>query len=304
MSTNTNGLRIGVVGLGVMGGGMAVALADRGRSLSVFDVSPGAADAVAAEAGQLRTLDSARSVAEKSDLVITCVYGPLDAEAALLDPETGVVAGLQPGAICIDCTTNTLDITERIEYACNAKGARFLASPVTGRPPRMTMMMGGDRSAFDDAQEALADIATKTVFLGTAAAACVAKHINQYLAYANMLIACEGLVAAAKAGVPLDELAAVLEGGSCNSAMLPFALSEALKRDAPIAPAALRLVAKDVRLSRQSLDALGVTSGVLARVDEMYATAEMTLAQEPFPVLLQSVARHYGVDPATAYGER
>src|SRR5581483_395020 len=234
--------------------------------------------------------------------VITCVYSPSDAEAALLDPSVGVIAGLQPGAICIDTTTNTLEVIGKAAQACQAKGARFLASPVTGRPPRMTMMIGGDRSAFDDAREVLGDIGTKLVFLGTAQAACVAKHVNQYLTYASVLVACEGFAVAAKAGVPLSELADVLLGGSGNSAMLGFVLSEALEdREAPGRPAALRLVAKDVRLAHETFSAMGFSSNVLARINEAYVSAEETVADQPFPVLLRNVAQRYGVDPDAAF---
>lgn len=297
-------LKVGVVGLGVMGGGMAVALASGGggREVNVFDVRPGAADALSPTAGSLKSCSSAREVAEASDVVITCVYSPSDAEAALLDPSVGVVAGLQPGAICIDTTTNTLDVIGRIEQACQDKGARFLASPVTGRPPRMTMMIGGDRGAFDEAREVLSDIGTKLVFLGTAQAACVAKHVNQYLTYASVLVASEGLVAAAKAGVPLAELADVLEGGSGNSFMLGFVLSEALEgREPPVVPAALRLVAKDVRLANETFSSMGFSSDVLGRINDSYASAEETIAGQPFPELLRKVAERYGVDPDAAF---
>jgi 3-hydroxyisobutyrate dehydrogenase-like beta-hydroxyacid dehydrogenase len=298
---NGSGLRVGVVGLGVMGGGMAVHLAaggsGGGREVNVFDVRPGAADALSPEGGSLKSWGSAREVAQNSDLVITCVYSPADAEAALLS-EDGVIGGLAAGSICIDTTTNTIDVIARAEAACAAKGVRFLASPVTSRPPRMTMMMGGDRSAFDEALPIIADIAANPVYLGTAEAACIAKHVNQYLTYANVLVACEGMAAAAKAGVPLEAMAKVLQGGSGNSFMLGFVLSEVVGWDPPVVPAALRLVAKDVRLSRQSFDAIGVDSTLLATANELYDAAENTLAEEPFPTLYRAVAERYGVVPS------
>lgn len=250
---------------------------------------------MAPSAGSLKSWGTAREVAENSDLVITCVYSPTDAEAALLDDEAGVIAGLAPGTICVDATTNVLDVIQRAEAACLARGARFLASPVTGRPPRMTMMMGGNQSAYDEALPLLREIALNPAFLGTAEAACMAKHVNQYITYANVLVACEGMAAAAKAGVPLEALAQVLENGSANSFMLRFVLSEVVGREPPVVPAALRLVAKDVRLSRQSFDAIGVPSALLAMANDMYDEAEASRAEEAFPTLFRAVAEHYGV---------
>lgn len=290
-------MNIGVVGLGVMGGSMAVHLAamGEGRAVNVFDVRPDVAGALSPPSGSLTPCSNAREVGERSDLVITCVYSPSDAETALLDPLSGVVAGLKTGSICIDTTTSTPELASLTRARCAEKGVRFLASPVTGRPPRMTMMIGGDASAFEAAKPILAGIAANLVFLGTVEAACMAKHVNQYITYANVLIACEGMATATKAGVPLEAFARVLQNGSANSSMLSFVLAEMLDQDPPIVPAPLRLVAKDVRLARASFDALGVHSAILGHVDETYGSAERGLEDEPFPSICQVVAERYGV---------
>lgn len=287
--------RAGVVGLGQMGGLMARALAEAGWAVDVFDVFPEAIERMAGVAG-IHPAGSAREVGERADVVLTSVYSPDDVESALLDPEGGVLAGQKPGKIAIDTSTNSLDCTTKVVAAYEAKGVDFLASPVSGRAPHLTMMVGGDRTAYERSSEVLGAISDRTIFLGPATAACMAKHINQYLTYANFLVASEGLVAGARAGIPLEALAAVLEGGSGNSFMLPFALMGAIDRTPPVSPAALRMVAKDVRLAAANLARVGVASPILALANQTYDDAEGAVGGEPFPIMVRVLAEHYGLD--------
>ena len=287
--------RVGVVGLGQMGGLMARALAERGWAVDVYDVFPEAIERMA-DVANIHPAGSAREVGERADVVLTSVYSPDDVESALIDPAAGVLAGQQPGKIAIDTSTNSLDCTAKVAAAYEAKGVAFLAAPVSGRAPHLTMMVGGDRAAYDRSAEVLAGISDRTIFLGEATAACMAKHINQYLTYTNFLVASEGLVAGAKAGIPLDALATVLEGGSGNSFMLPFALMGAIDRIPPVSPAALRMVAKDVRLAASNLERVGVASELLALANRTYAAAEAAVGTEPFPVMVRVLAEHYGLD--------
>jgi 3-hydroxyisobutyrate dehydrogenase len=293
---NAGSGRVGVVGLGQMGSLMARSLAARGWSVDVYDVFPEAVERMAG-LDNIDPAGSASEVGERSDVVLTSVYSPDDVEFALLDPEAGVLAGQQPGKIAIDTSTNSLECTAKVVAAYEAKGVAFLAAPVSGRAPHLTMMVGGDRAAYDGCVAVLAGISDRTIFLGDATAACMAKHINQFLTYVNFLVASEGLVAGAKAGIPLEALATVLEGGSGNSFMLPFALMGAIDRIPPVSPAALRMVAKDVRLAAASLKRIGVPSQVLALVNQAYDAAEGAFGAEPFPVMVRVTGDHYGLDP-------
>jgi 3-hydroxyisobutyrate dehydrogenase-like beta-hydroxyacid dehydrogenase len=287
---------VGVIGLGQMGGGMARAFAEQGRSLHVYDVRRDAADALN-EFDNVHVASSAREVGANADVVVVSVYSAADSVAALLDPESGALGGQEPGKITIDMTTTTLDATLEVEAAYNAKGVGFLAAPVSGRPPHMTIMAGGDRSVFDRSEGVLAEIGDRSIFLGTPGAACIAKHINQFLTWSNFLIACEGVVAGAQAGIPLDGLAEVLVGGSGNSMALGFALAEVTDRQPPVTPASLGLVAKDVKLAAANLARVGIESPMFAHAVDVYTDADKSVGHEPFPVLLRVLAEHYGLDP-------
>ena len=280
--------RVGLIGLGQMGSAMARAFADGGREVYAFDVRPDVVAEAAAE-GLVTAAASAREVGEAADTVVVAVYSPHDAHAAML-ADDGVLAGQTSGKVTVDTTTNSVDVTRQLVAAYTEQGVDFLTSPVTGRPPHMTMMMGGERGVFDRVTDLLGDVADRTIFVGSWEAACIAKHVNQFLTYLNFVVACEGLVAAQRAGISTDELCNVLETGSGNSLMLKFAISEVTEREPPVVPAALRLVAKDIRLARESLERVGLDSELLRTANAMYDRAEQAIGEQRFPALLGHLA--------------
>lgn len=280
--------RIGVIGLGQMGSAMAKAFADGGREVHAFDVRADSVAAAAAE-GWVTPASTARDVAEAADMVVVAVYSPQDAQSAML-ADDGVLAGQTAGKVTVDTTTNSVDVTRELVAAYAARGVDFLTAPVTGRPPHMTMMMGGDRGVFDRVTDTLGDVADRTIFVGSWEAACITKHVNQFLTYVNFAVACEGLVAAQKAGISIDELCNVLETGSANSLMLKFAVAEVTDREPPVVPAALRLVAKDIRLAHASLERVGLDSDLLRAANAMYDRAEQQIGEQRFPELLGYLA--------------
>lgn len=280
--------RVGLIGLGQMGSAMARAFADGGRAVYAFDVRPDVVAQAAAE-GLVTAAASAREVGEAADTVVVAVYSPHDAHTAML-ADDGVLAGQTSGKVTVDTTTNSVDVTRQLVSAYAGRGVDFLTSPVTGRPPHMTMMMGGDRVVFDRVADLLDDVADRTIFVGSWEAACITKHVNQFLTYLNFAVACEGLVAAQRAGISTEELCNVLETGSGNSLMLKFAVAEVTDREPPVVPAALRLVAKDIRLARESLERVGLDSELLRAANAMYDRAEQAIGEQRFPALLGYLA--------------
>src|SRR5712691_7260116 len=91
-----------------------------------------------------RWADNPRAVAEASEVVFTSLPGPTEMEQGVLDPATGILAGLRVGGAYIDMTTNTPRVVRRVAEACRARGVAMLDAPVSGRPPGMTIMVGGD----------------------------------------------------------------------------------------------------------------------------------------------------------------
>ena len=201
-------MQIGLIGTGTMGTPIGGCLIDAGHRLAVFDIRPEATHALVG-CGADR-VDSPRMVAERSEVVFTSLPGPDQMEPVVLDAAAGVLAGLRPGGCYIDLTTNAPGVARRVGEACRAKGVAMLDAPVSGRPPGMTVMVGGDQAIFARHRSLFDAIARNVFYVGEAGAGCIAKLVTQYLGYTNFVAALEGLLIGAKAGVDPGILAQIV----------------------------------------------------------------------------------------------
>src|SRR5438093_1358173 len=129
-----------------MGNPMARCLIEAGHHLTVHDLRREATSNLC-DLGA-RWADTPRATAQASEVVFTSLPGPAEVERAMVDPSTGILAGLKAGGACIDMTTNAPSVVRRIADVCRARGAEFLDAPVSGRPPSMTIMVGGQATTF------------------------------------------------------------------------------------------------------------------------------------------------------------
>jgi len=139
-------MQLGFVGTGTMGNPMACCLLAAGHQLTVYDLRRAATTNLCARGAHWA--DTPRAVAEGSEVVFTSLPGPAEVAQGVLDPRTGILAGLRPGGAYIDMTTNAPSVFRSIAEVCRAGGVAVLDAPVSGRPPGMTMMVGGDRATF------------------------------------------------------------------------------------------------------------------------------------------------------------
>ena len=275
-------MRLGFVGTGTMGAPMALCLIDAGHELTVCDLRPAATAPLALRGA--REAGSPADVARHSEVVFSSLPGPSEVEHAVLDSATGILAGLAAGGAYIDMTTNAPAVARRIAEACRARGVDMLDAPVSGRPPTMTVIAGGDASVFAKYRPLLAAMAGNIFHVGEAGAGCVAKLVTQYLGYTNFVAALEGLLIGAKAGIDLGVLARIVPlsagasrtfdniprsvltrsftaGGTLDIVAKDLALACDLAREVA-APANLGLLAHDV-LHRARHRQLGETWGHL-----------------------------------------
>jgi 3-hydroxyisobutyrate dehydrogenase-like beta-hydroxyacid dehydrogenase len=139
-------MQIGFVGTGTMGTPIASRLIHAGHSLSVYDRHPEATVALCTQ-GAVRA-NSAFDAARHSEVVFTSLPGPTEFAEAMLEPQIGILAGLQPGAAHIDLTTNSPKTVVRIAETCRSYDVELIDAPVSGRPPTMTVMIGASNVAF------------------------------------------------------------------------------------------------------------------------------------------------------------
>jgi len=288
-------MRLGFVGTGTMGAPMAGCLIDAGHQLTVYDVRPDATNALCARGA--RSAKDPAAVARESEVVFTSLPGPAEVEVAALDPGSGILAGLPQGGAYIDMTTNAPAVARRVAEACRARGVDMLDAPVSGRPPTMTVMVGGDEAVFARCRPLLAAMAGNIFYIGGAGAGCTAKLITQYLGYTNFIAALEGMLIGAKAGLDLGVLAQIVPlsagasrtfdniprsvlpgsfaaGGTLDIVAKDLDLACGLAREVG-APAHLGLLAHDV-LSRAQAQGWGREGfPVAARILEAMAGAEL-----------------------------
>jgi len=288
-------MRLGFVGTGTMGAPMAGCLIDAGHQLTVYDLRPDATAALCARGA--RSAEDPAAVAHESEVVFTSLPGPAEVEHAALDPVGGILAGLQPGGAYIDMTTNAPSVARRVAEACRARGVDMLDAPVSGRPPTMTVMVGGDEAVFTRYRPLLAAMAGNIFYVGGSGAGCTAKLVTQYLGYTNFIAALEGMLIGAKAGIDLRVLAQIVPvsagasrtfdnirrsvlpgsftaGGTLDIVAKDLQLACELARDVA-APAHLGLLAHDV-LSRAQAQGWGREGfPIAARILEAMAGVEL-----------------------------
>jgi 3-hydroxyisobutyrate dehydrogenase len=287
-------MRIGFVGTGTMGTPIAGCLISAGHSLSVYDRRPEATEALCAQ-GAVRT-DSAFTAARDSEVVFTSLPGPAEFEAAMLEPQAGILSGLQRGAAHIDLTTNAPTTIARLAEACQAGGVELIDAPVSGRPPAMTVMVGASDAAFARFRSLFDAIAANVFHVGPSGAGATAKLVTQYLGYTNFIASIEGMLIAARAGIDLETLARIVPVSAGQSRTFDN-IARGVFPGSFTAGGTLDIVAKDVELACQLARDVGAPAALGALASDIYKRAQAAgWGQQGFPVVARVLEAMAGVE--------
>ena len=213
-------MRLGFAGLGAIGTPMAARCAAV-HQLAVWNrTAQPAAEFAKANPGS-RHAATPRDVAQGADAVITCL--PTSAEVeGLLDGPEGLLAGMAPGSILVDCTSGDPASSRRIAGRLATLGIAFVDAPLSGGPPlaiqgKLTVMCGGSAEEVARASAVVAPFAAKVVRMGPVGAGHAMKAANNALLAANILTLAEALVTLAKAGIAPRDAVDVLNASSGRS---------------------------------------------------------------------------------------
>ena len=287
-------MRLGFVGTGTMGNPMARCLIEAGHQLTVHDLRREATTNLC-DLGA-RWAETPRAAAEPSEVVFTSLPGPAEVEQTVLDPSTGILAGLKPGVGYIDMTTNAPSVVRRIAEACRERGVGMLDAPVSGRPPAMTIMAGGDATTFATYQPLLACMGRNIFHVGETGAGCVAKLVTQYLGYSNFITSLEGLLIGARAGIDLGVLAQIVPVSAGASRTFDNVPRSVLS-GAFTAGGTLDIVAKDVHLACELAREVGAPAHMGVIADDVYQRAQAQgWGQLGFPVVARILEAMAGVE--------
>ena len=261
-------MRIGFIGLGVMGAPMARHLAAAGHEIvTVLNRSPLPADLEAV------VVASAAEVASRSEVVITMLPDTPDVERVLFGKD-GVAEGISAGTLVIDMSSISPIATERFAAALRQAGACYLDAPVSGgevgaKAASLTIMVGGPKIEFERALPIFETLGKNITLIGERnGAGQTCKIANQIIVALNIEAVAEALVFASKAGCDPATVRTALMGGFASSRVLEVHGERMISRS--FAPGfRIRLHQKDLGLALESARALGVALPNTATAQEL-----------------------------------
>jgi 3-hydroxyisobutyrate dehydrogenase len=265
-------MRIAFIGLGTMGGPMALNLQAAGHDLVVHDVAPDAGAALLE--GGARWADSPADAARDAQLVLTSLPGPKEVEQVALG-EQGIGQGAPRDAIYADLSTSSPTLIRRIHALLGERGIHVLDAPVSGGPigaqrGTLQIMVGGDEAIFERARPALLAIGDKVSHIGEIGAGAIAKLVHNTMSYSAGLAIAECLTLGVKAGVNPEKLLEAVRGGAYGQGyMLSYRVPEVVfKADYDNPRFALELARKDVGLATELARELNVPMAVASLAEQ------------------------------------
>jgi 3-hydroxyisobutyrate dehydrogenase len=267
--------RVGLVGLGIMGGGMAHNILRAGFPLTVHNRTRVRAELFAAEGATVA--DSPADVAAASDIVVVCVSDTPDVEQVVLGAG-GVLDGAAPGTLVVDTSTIAPAATRSIAAALAERDVRFVDAPVSGgsegaRHGTLSIMVGGAADDVERARPVLEAVGRTITHVGPVGAGQTCKLVNQVLVVVNMLAVSEALLLASAGGLDPGTAIEAVQGGAAGSWMLANRGPQVVARD--WRPGfTIDLQQKDLRLVLEAADELGVPVLATAAVHQLYRTLQ------------------------------
>lgn len=225
-------MKVGMVGIGMMGHGMASRLVHHGHDLVVLE-HPGNQPLDALKAAGVRAMQRPCDLAAVVDVVILVVTGSAQVESVLTGPD-GILQGLRPGGVVVDCSTSIPSSTARMAQAVEDAGSRFLEAPMTRTPKeaaegRLNLLVGGDAQVLERVRPLLACLAEHITHVGPTGAGHGMKLLHNYVSLGMVTLLAEAAACAARSGMApevfVDVLARGGGGGTALERLKPYLLA-------------------------------------------------------------------------------
>ena len=277
------GRRLGLIGLGAVGGRLAARLLERFGTLAVLDrddeqVARACTRGARAEA-------DARSLAIACDVVLLSLPSPVAVREVMEGPR-GLLDGIREGAIVVD--TSTLDPDTSVEWAkrTEERGAHYLDAPITcsitpgggtaaAACGELTFLVGGERTAFDAVRDVLETLGRRFHHLGPPGSGSVMKLVSNHISGIQTLAIAEALSLAEACGFPAEQTLEICADTVADSYVLDSIVKERIESAAETAHFAIELMAKDHRLAESLAEKHGLelpmNRSALALCEEMCA---------------------------------
>lgn len=288
--------RIGFIGLGIMGRGMAANLIEAGHEVTVWNRTASKAEGLGA-----RVVDSPQDLGPESDIVFVCVSDTPDVDDVVFG-DFGVIHGMTEGDLVVDHSTISPVATREFATQAEQLGIAWVDAPVSGGSEgaelgTLAVMAGGPADALDRARPFMEAYSSSIVHVGDEpGSGQMVKAVNQILVVLNQLAASEALLLAQAAGLDLARALAAVEGGAAGSWMLSNRGPQMIERD--WRPGfTIDLQQKDLRLVLEAADELGVPLPGVALVFQLYRSLQRRgLGAEGNHALVKALEQLCGVE--------
>lgn len=289
--------RVGFVGLGIMGAGMARNLLRAGFDVTVYNRTSARTQPLVAAGAT--AADSPQQLAGRCQVVLLCVSDTPDVEAVLFG-EDGLAAGLAEGTLVVDTSTVSPEATREWAERLAAQGVALVDAPVSGgsegaQNGTLSVMVGGTDAAVERARPYLDAIGSTVTHVGDSGAGQTCKLANQILVVVNMLGVAEALVFAKAGGLDLAKTIDAVKGGAAGSWMLANRGPQVIVDD--WRPGfTIDLQQKDLRLVLEAAAATGVPALGTAQISQLYRVLQQDgLGGEGNHALTKAIERLAGI---------
>jgi 3-hydroxyisobutyrate dehydrogenase len=266
---------VALLGLGIMGNGMARNLLKAGFTLSVYNRTRAKAEPLAALGATVA--DSPREAAAAADIVIAMV-GDDQASRAIWLGAGGALAVARSGAVLIECSTLSIEWVRELAGRCAELGIDFLDAPVTGSKDAaesgaLKLMVGGEAAALERARPVLEALSTQVIHFGPSGAGALIKLINNLMVAAQIAALAEGLNLAEQGGLNMGQVVPFLINAGPGSPVVKGKAALIAAHDYTDTQFALRWMHKDATYALRAAEEFGVPMPTLAAARELYRLA-------------------------------
>jgi len=293
-------MKVAFIGMGTMGGPMAINILKRGHALTVYNRTKGK-ETVVVKAGAKRA-DSPKEAAAKVEVIIVCVSDTPDVEEVILG-ENGVIQGAQSGSIVVDMSTISPKATRKMAKTLESRGVKMIDAPVSGGSEgaengTLAIMIGGDPEDVEKARPVLETMGKTITHVGPIGAGQITKAINQTIIAGGYLSVAEGVALGLKAGLDMKKVVQAIGGGAAASWVLTNRAGNMIANDYPLG-FRVKLHHKDLRIALEAARELGVVLPLAALVDQIEnGLIGRGFGDEDVSAMARMIREQSGIDPS------
>lgn len=266
---------VAVLGLGIMGSGIASNIQKAGYALRVYNRTAEKAQPVVALGA--KEASTPREAADGADVIISCV-GDDEASKTMFLGADGALSSIKHGAVVVECSTLTLGWVRELAQAAQQKGASLLDAPMTGSKAQaaggsLGLLIGGDAQEFENVKPVLESFTSWLAVLGPSGSGTLMKLINNMMGGVQAAVLAEGLVMAERGGLDMEQVAKLIINGATGSGMVKAKIGTMMASNYSDTNFALRWMHKDCGYALAAADEFGVAVPLVAAARQVYRVA-------------------------------